>query len=407
MQGDNAGPLRGLKVIEIGMAMAGPFCAMTLGDYGADVIKVERAGSGDEARRWSPFFDAQLSYYFAAANRNKRSLEIDLKTPEGQEVLRRLAADADVVIDNFRVGALDALGLGYEALKTINPRLIYCSISGFGTTGPRAQDRANDIFMQAYAGTMSVTGEENGGPAKAGISVADVGAGMFATIGVLMALEERHRTGLGQRVETSLLEGQIAMLSYNFTYFYATGTSPVRRGASMALSPAYRAFEAADDWIVVAAFTDRMWEGVCRVVGREEWINDPRFASKAQRKAANDELVAELRQIFRGRPVDEWVALLDAEGVPATRVNNIEQVVAEEQVKEREMVTSFEHPRAGTISVAGLPIKLSETPGSVRRHSPMLGEHTEEILCNAGYSADEITKMFESGVVARSGLAAG
>ncbi len=406
MQGDNAGPLRGLKVIEIGMAMAGPFCAMTLGDYGADVIKVERAGSGDEARRWSPFFDAQLSYYFAAANRNKRSLEIDLKTPAGQEVLRRLAADADVVIDNFRVGALDALGLGYEALKTLNPRLIYCSISGFGTTGPRAQDRANDIFMQAYAGTMSVTGEENGGPAKAGISVADVGAGMFAAIGVLMALEERHRTGLGQRVETSLLEGQIAMLSYNFTYFYATGKSPVRRGASMALSPAYRAFEAADDWIVVAAFTDRMWEGVCRVVGREAWISDPRFASKAQRKAANDELVAELRQIFRCRPVDEWVALLDAEGVPATRVNNIEQVVAEAQVKDRQMVTSFEHPRAGTVSIAGLPIKLSETPGSIRRHSPMLGEHTEEILCNAGYSADEITKMFESGVVARSWLAA-
>ena len=406
MQGDNAGPLRGLKVIEIGMAMAGPFCAMTLGDYGADVIKVERAGSGDEARRWSPFFDAELSYYFAAANRNKRSLEIDLKTPEGMEVLRRLAADADVVIDNFRVGALDALGLGYNALKAINPRLIYCSISGFGTTGPRALDRANDIFMQAYAGTMSVTGEENGGPAKAGISVADVGAGMFATIGVLMALEERHRTGLGQRVETSLLEGQIAMLSYNFTYFYATGKSPVRRGASMALSPAYRAFEAADDWIVVAAFTDRMWEGVCRVVGREDWISDPRLASKAQRKAANEELVAELNRIFRLRSVDEWVALLDAEGVPATRVNNIEQVIAEPQVQERQMVTSFDHPRAGNVSIAGLPIKFSETPGSVRRHSPMLGEHTEEILCDAGYSSDEIMKMLESGVVARSGLAA-
>ena len=388
------------------MAMAGPFCAMTLGDYGADVIKVERAGSGDEARRWSPFFDAELSYYFAAANRNKRSLEIDLKTPEGMEVLRRLAADADVVIDNFRVGALDALGLGYNALKAINPRLIYCSISGFGTTGPRALDRANDIFMQAYAGTMSVTGEENGGPAKAGISVADVGAGMFATIGVLMALEERHRTGLGQRVETSLLEGQIAMLSYNFTYFYATGKSPVRRGASMALSPAYRAFEAADDWIVVAAFTDRMWEGVCRVVGREDWISDPRLASKAQRKAAHEELVAELNRIYRLRSVDEWVALLDAEGVPATRVNNIEQVIAEPQVQERQMVTSFDQPRAGNVSIAGLPIKFSETPGSVRRHSPMLGEHTEEILCDAGYSSDEIMKMLESGVVARSGLAA-
>lgn len=395
----NRGPLAGLKVIEIGMAMAGPFCAMTLGDYGADVIKVERTGSGDEARRWAPYFDAKVSYYFAAANRNKRSLEIDLKTPEGIDILRRLAAETDVVIDNFRVGTLDGLGIGYEDLRRINPRLIYCSISGFGTTGPRAQERANDIFMQAFAGAMSVTGAEDGDPAKAGISVADVGAGMFGTIGILMALEERRRTGKGQRVETSLMESQIAMLSYNFTYFFATGRPPVRQGASMALSPAYRAFQASDDWVVVAAFTDRMWEGVCRVVGKTDWISDPRYATKDQRKALSKELVSDLKSLFQQRPVEEWVALLAAEGVPATRVNNIEQVIAEPQVRDRQMIMRVDHPTAGPISMAGLPIKFSDSPGSVRSSSPLLGGHTEAILMEAGYSQAEIDSMKARGIV--------
>jgi crotonobetainyl-CoA:carnitine CoA-transferase CaiB-like acyl-CoA transferase len=296
-------PLAGIKVIEIGMAMAGPFCGMMLADYGADVIKIERIGEGDESRRWAPFFPGNVSHYFAAANRNKRSLEIDLKNEHGVEALRRLVADADVVIDNFRIGALEGLGLGYEELKQINPRMIYCSISGFGPTGPRAQDRANDIFMQAFAGSMSVTGEEGRGPVKSGISVADIGGALFGTIGVMMALEARHRTGVGQRVDTSLLEGQIAMLSYHLPYYFASGKVPVRRGASMQLSVAYRAFEASDDWVVVAAFTDRMWQDVCHVVARTDWLADERYRTPADRAARRDELIPMLNAIFKTKTV--------------------------------------------------------------------------------------------------------
>jgi crotonobetainyl-CoA:carnitine CoA-transferase CaiB-like acyl-CoA transferase len=400
-------PLAGIKVIEIGMAMAGPFCGMMLADYGADVIKVERIGEGDESRRWAPFFPGQVSHYFVAANRNKRSLEIDLKNKHGLEILRRLIVDADVVIDNFRVGALEALGLGYEELRKINPRLIYCSISGFGPNGPRAQDRANDIFMQAFAGSMSVTGEEGRGPVKSGISVADIGGALFGTIGLMMALEARHRTGVGQRVDTSLLEGQIAMLSYHLPYYFASGKVPVRRGASMQLSVAYRAFEASDDWVVVAAFTNRMWQDVCHVIGREDWLTDERYRTPADRAARRDELIPMLNAIFKTKTVAEWVELLSQRGVPCTAVNAIDQVVREPQVVARDMVVSIEHPLAGTIRMAGLPIKMSETPGAVRTAAPLLGQHSEEILREVGYTPLEIEEFLAGAVVgtARAGAA--
>jgi crotonobetainyl-CoA:carnitine CoA-transferase CaiB-like acyl-CoA transferase len=393
------GPLHGLKVIEVGVAMAGPFCAMMLADYGADVVKIERMGAGDESRRWSPFFEDGTSHYFIAANRNKRSLEIDLKHPDGIAFFRKLAADADIVIDNFRVGALDRLGIGYEELSRDNPRLIYCSISGFGTTGPRVHDRANDIFMQAFAGNMSVTGEEGRGPVKAGISVADIGGGMFGVIGILLAVQARERSGKGQRVDTSLLEGQLAMLSYHLTYYFASGEAPVRRGAAMNLSPAYRAFEASDGWIVVGAFTDRMWDGVCRVVGRPEWIEDPRFRTAADRSGHRDYLVGELNTLFATRPVKDWVAALDAEDVPATRVNGIDDIVADPQVAAREMVVEMDHRSAGKIRMAGLPIKLSETPGSLRMAAPQLGEHSFSIARELGLTEAEIDGLTRAGVI--------
>jgi crotonobetainyl-CoA:carnitine CoA-transferase CaiB-like acyl-CoA transferase len=395
-------PLDGIKVIEIAMAMAGPFCGMMLADYGADVIKIERTGEGDESRRWAPFFPGRLSHYFAAANRNKRSLEIDLKTPKGLQILRRLVAQSDVLIDNFRVGALDALGLGYDELKKINPQLIYCSISGFGPNGPRAHERANDIFMQAFAGSMSVTGEEGRGPVKSGLSVADLGGALFGTIGVMMALEARHRTGVGQRVDTSLLEGQIAMLSYHLPYYFASGQVPVRRGSSMQLSVAYRAFEASDDWVVVAAFTDRMWQDVCRVVGRDDWLADERYRTPADRAARRDELIPALNAIFKTRTVAEWVALLSAQGVPCTAVNSIDQVVVDEQVLAREMIVSVEHPAAGAIRMAGLPVKLSQNPGAVRSAAPMLGQHSAEVLREIGFSQADIERLHQSRVIGTS-----
>ena len=392
-------PLAGIKVIEIGLAMAGPFCGMTLADYGADVVKIERVGAGDESRRWPPYFPGDVSYYFAAANRNKQSLAIDLKSEEGAALLKELAAGADVLIDNYRVGAMDALGLGYDALAAINPRLIYCSISGFGPNGPRAHDRANDIFMQAFSGNMSITGEEGRGPVKAGISIADVGAGMFGVIGVLLALQARQHSGRGQRVDTSLLEGQIAMLSYHLTSFFATGRPPVRRGAGSQLSVPYQAFQAKDDWVVVAAFTPRMWEGVCRAIERPQWAADERFADSSKRGANRTTLIPMLAEVFATRTVDDWVTRLSAEGVPCTSVNSIDKVVTDPQVAARDMIVEVDHPTIGRLRMAGLPIKLSENPGSVKTPPPALGEHSRQVLAGLGLTEERIDALIKSGVI--------
>jgi len=394
-------PLHGIKVIEVGVAMAGPYCAMTLGDFGADVVKIERIGEGDESRTWlgSPF-PGNFSSYYASANRNKRSLAIDLKTPAGVAVLRQLIDTADVVVDNFRPGALEKLGLGYASLAASNPRLIYCSISGFGASGPRTHERANDIFMQAYAGLMSMTGEEGGGPVKTGISVADVGAGMFGAIGVLLALQARHATGRGQRVDTSLLEGQVAMLAQFVTAYFANGAVPERRGTSSQLGATYQAFEASDDWVVVAAFTERMWQGVCRAVERPEWIVDARFKSKQDRSENRGILVPLLRAEFKKQTVAHWMALLGAEGVPCSSVNSVDTVVSDEQVLARDMIAAVEHPTAGTIRMAGIPVKLSQNPGGVRLHPPRLGEHTLQVLREAGHDAQSIQQLIDQGVVA-------
>lgn len=396
-------PLKGIKVIEVGVAMAGPFCGMTLGDYGADVIKIEKPGSGDESRGWQPYFPNRLSYYFVAANRNKRSVSLDLKSPEGADLLRKLVEQADVFIDNYRVGALDALGLGYEELSRINPRLIYCSISGFGPNGPRAHDRANDLFMQAYSGNMSITGEFGRGPVKAGISIADVGAGMFGVIGIMMALFSRQTTGKGQRVDTSLMEGQVAMLSYHLTSYFASGRVPIRRGAGSQLSVPYQAFKAKDEWVIVAAFTERMWQGVCKALRKEEWAQDERFCVSDRRAANRDILIPMLEEAFSLEPASHWMQELTKEGVPCTSVNSIDKVVVDEQVLARDMVVQIEHPDSGLLKMAGLPVKLSETPGEIRRYPPNLGEHTVEVAKELGVTDDEVEKMIAKGVLFVSG----
>ena len=396
---NDVSPLAGLKVLEVAVAMAGPFCAMTLADYGADVVKIEPVADGDESRRWAPYFPAGLSHYFAAANRNKRSLAIDLKRPQGVALLRELAADADVLIDNFRVGALARLGLDYDSLARVNPRLVYCSISGFGSSGPRAHDRANDIFMQAFSGTMSITGEEGRGPVKAGMSVADIGAGLYGAVGVLMALQARERTGRGQHVETSLLEGQIAMLANQFTSYFSTGRAPVRRGASSQLSVPYQAFQASDDWVVIAAFTQRMWEGVCRALEQPQWQDDPRFCSADRRAANRAQLIPLLGEVIARRSVADWVQRLGAEGVPCTSINSIDTVARDPQVAAREMIVQIEHPDAGPLRMAGLPVKFSDTPGALRRPPPRLGEHSLEVLRERGLAPDRIAALVDDGTV--------
>ena len=392
-------PLSHIKVVEISVAMAGPFCGMMLADYGADVVKVERVGVGDDSRAWPPLYHGEMSHYFASANRNKRSIALDLKSKEGVAVARRLIEGADVLIDNYRFGALARAGLDYEQLAGVNPGLIYCSISGFGATGPRRGDPANDLFMQAFSGGMSITGEIGGGPVKMGLSVADIGAGLMGAVGIMMALEARHRTGRGQRVDTSLLEGQVSMLSYHLCRYFSTGNIPEPSGSGSATQVPYQAFRAADDWIVIAAFNQRMWAGFCDAAGHPDWASDARFVDAAARSAHRVELLDLIGDCLARQPAQHWIDRLDAVGVPCTRVNRVDQMVEEEQVAAREMIAEIDVPELGRIKVAGLPIKLSETPGRIARHPPHLGEHTAEILRSLDYGAAETEALAASGAV--------
>lgn len=393
------GPLAGIKVVEVGVAMAGPFCAMMLADYGADVVKIERVEQGDDSRSWPPFFHDALGHYFASANRNKRSVAVDLKRAEGVEVVRRLIAQADVVVDNYRVGALARAGLAYEGLASMNPRLIYCSISGFGVSGPQSGEPANDLFMQAFSGGMSITGEVAGGPVKMGLSVADLGAGMLGTIGILMALEARHRTGQGQRVDTSLLEGQLAMLSYHLTKFFASGEVPGPSGSGALTSPIYRAFKASDDWIVISAFNDRMYRDLCGALERPEWADDPRFCSARQRADHRDLLIGLISEVMATDTVASWEARLKRAGVPCSPIKRIDKVVTDEQVLARDMVVELDLPGLGPIRMAGLPLKFSDTPGRLERHPPRLGQHTAEVMRQLGYTDAAIANLAARDVV--------
>jgi len=394
-----AGPLNHIKVVEISVAMAGPYCGMMLADYGADVVKVERVGHGDDSRAWPPHFHGGMSHYYASANRNKRSIALDLKDPDGVAVARRLIEQADILIDNYRFGALARAGLDYASLSAANPRLIYCSISGFGASGPRRDDPANDLFMQAFSGGMSITGDVGGGPVKMGLSVADIGAGLMGTIGVLMAIEARHATGRGQRVDTSLLEGQMSMLSYHLCRFFSTGNVPQPSGSGSATQVPYQAFKAADDWIVIAAFNQRMWTGFCGAVGQAAWQHDPRFADANARGAHRDLLVGLIGDTLATQPAQHWIDRLDAASVPCTRINRIDQAVDEDQVAAREMVVEIDVPELGRIKVAGLPVKFSETPGEIARHPPHLGEHTAEVMHSLGYDAGRVADLGASGAV--------
>ncbi|MDP4836619.1 MAG: CoA transferase [Burkholderiales bacterium] len=392
-------PLAGIKVVEISVAMAGPFCGMLLGDYGADVIKIERTEVGDDSRAWSPFFHGAMGYYYASANRNKRGMALDLKTEEGVRIARALIEDADVLVHNYRVGALERLGLDYESLSRVNPRLIYCAISGFGATGPLSKEPANDLFMQAYAGSMSITGDPEGSPAKMGMSVADVGGGMFGAIGVMMALETRHRTGRGQRVDTSLLEGHIAMLAQFFTRYFSSGEVPGPSGSGALTSPTYRAYQASDQWIVISAFNQRMWKGLCAALEQPEWLEDSRFIDP-QMRALNRPLLIELigAEIIK-QPLAYWEKRLKENDVPCSPVNTIDKVVEQPQVRARDMIQEIDLEGLGMMSMAGLPIKFSESPGSVRLPPPRLGQHTAEILTEMGYAPEQINVLAEQGAI--------
>jgi crotonobetainyl-CoA:carnitine CoA-transferase CaiB-like acyl-CoA transferase len=389
--------LEGIRVIDLTQAMAAPYCTMNLADMGADVIKVEPPG-GEETRRGSARRNGESASYMAL-NRNKRGIVVDLKHPAGVAIIRRLAATADVFVQNYRPGAAERLGVSYEALRAINPRLVYCSISGFGATGPYAARGGYDLIAQGMSGIISVTGDESGELAKAGIPVSDLAAGLFGAYGILAALEYRERTGEGQFVDTSLLEAAMALTVWESTEYWATGRTPRPLGSAHRLSAPYQALQASDGYFTIGANTDRLFEALCRVIERPELLGDPRFDDRARRLEHRAALAAEIEKTTTGATRAHWLARLEAAGVPSGPINDYAEALADPHTLARGMVVDLEHPRAGAIKALGVPVKLSETPGAVDRPAPTLGQHTAEILGELGYGEAELRALRESRVV--------
>jgi crotonobetainyl-CoA:carnitine CoA-transferase CaiB-like acyl-CoA transferase len=387
-------PLDGLLVIDLSRVLAGPYCTMELADMGATVIKIEIPDSGDDTRAYGPPFLNGESTYFMSVNRNKKSLTLNLKHPRGKEILRQLLHKGDVLVENFRPGTLDGLGFGYDAVHAFNPKLIYCSISGFGQTGPYAQRPGYDLIAQAEGGVMSLTGEPDGAPLKVGLSFADITAGMNAFSGILLALLARQQTGEGQRVDVSLLDCQVALLTYQAAIYFATGHNPERLGNKHPSITPYETFEASDGHIIIACGNQGFWEKFCKLAGLEHLLADDRFTTMKKRVENRAELTPQVAAAVKTRPRRAWYDLLDREGIPCGLIKNVAEVCTDPQVLARDMVVQLNHPTAGTISVNGVPIKLSATPGAVKDPPPRLGEHTEAILADIlGYTADQIAEL--------------
>lgn len=393
------GPLQGLKVIELAHIMSGPTCGMLFADMGADVIKVEKVPDGDDTRRFAPPYVDGESAAFLMMNRNKRGIAVNLKTEAGKQILLRLLSTADVVTENYRKGTMEKMGLGYETLREIYPRLIYCEISGYGRTGPYADKPGFDLIAQGMTGLMSITGEEGQAPVKCGGPVTDINAGILAAVGVLAAYVHRLKTGEGQRVDTSLFEAGIQQTYWQAAIYFATGVSLGGTGSANPLTAPYQAFPTLDGWINIGAANQANWERLLEVLDAPELKNDPRFHTNPDRMKNRAALVAKIAEILKQRSTSDWVARLDAVGLPVGPILNMEEVLRHPQTLAREMVVETRHSKAGTTKALGLPIKFSATPGKVTRPAPLLGEHTREVLEEYGYSAQEIDKLIEQGAV--------
>ena len=400
-------PLGNLRVLDLSRALAGPFCTMMLGDLGADVIKVERPGHGDESRSWGPPFvgEPNESYpgestYYLAANRSKRSLTVNLKSPEGQEIIKRLAAVSDVLVENFLTGSLDKMGLGYKHLHELNPELVYCSISGYGRTGPYAEKGGYDFIIQAEGGIMGITGPVEGPPFRVGVSIIDLTTGMFASTAILAALRARDITGEGQLVDLSLLESSAAILANVASNYLIGGIEPSRMGnAHFNIAP-YEVFRARDRWLTLGALNQRQWENLCAVVDRKQIIADPFFATNQDRVANRESLAEVLNEVFAARDAREWIKELHQVGIPSGVINSIEDVFNHPQAQARDLKIEIDHPTIGEVAFPGFPYKFSETPAQVHRPPPLLGEHTEEVLVDLlGYSPQEVASYREHGVI--------
>lgn len=394
-----SGPLAGVKVLELAQIMAGPTCGTLLADMGADVIKVEKIPGGDDSRRYAEPQVNGESAAFMMLNRNKRSIALNLKTEGGCEVLRRLVKDADVLFENYRKGTMEKLGVGFEELRKINPALIWCSISGYGQTGPYAERGGFDLIAQGVSGIMSITGEPGGPPVKSGPPVTDINAGLLATIGIVSAYVHRLKTGEGQFVDTSLMEAGIQQTFWQSAIYFATGVSPQPTGSAHVLAAPYQAFPTSDGWINIGGANQANWERIATLVGAPELITDPRFATNSDRMANREELARLLGDHLKQRSTADWLKDLDAAGIPAGPINDIAAMAADPQTLAREMVVELDHPKAGRTHALGLPIKFSETPGKVVTPAPTLGQHTREVLRDAGYADAEIDALAASGAI--------
>jgi crotonobetainyl-CoA:carnitine CoA-transferase CaiB-like acyl-CoA transferase len=394
------GPLHGVRVLELAQIMAGPTCGLMLADLGADVVKVEKLPGGDDSRGYREPRVNGVSAPFLMLNRNKRGIALDLKSTRGRDVFLRLVADADVVIENYRRDTMDKLGLGYDTLAARNPGLVYCAITGFGREGPLADRGGFDLVAQGYAGLMAITGEPGGPPAKNGNPVSDVNAGLLAAIGVLAAYAERLKTGRGQLVDTSLFEAALQQTYWHAASYFATAQSPGPLGSAHILTAPYQAFEASDGYINIGGANQANWERIADVLGHPEWRDDPRFADNTARIRNRDALTDAMNAVLRTRTRSEWMAVLDAAGVPAGPVNSIGEALEHPQARARGMVVDLVHPDAGPTRAIGCPVHLSGAASQAARPAPRLGEHTREVLREAGFADGEIDALYADGVIA-------
>ncbi len=398
----SAGPLAGLRVLELSQIMSGPTCGLLLADLGAEVIKIEKLPGGDDSRGYRDPQVNGVSAPFMMLNRHKRGLALNLKLERGQQVLKRLVERADVLVENFRLGTMDKLGLGYDALAAINPGLIYCAITGFGRTGPYADRGGFDLIAQGMAGLMSITGEPGRPPAKSGSAVSDMNAGILATVGILAAYIHRLKTGQGQIVDTSLADAALQQTYWHAAVWFATQRSPQPTGSAHLLTAPYQAFEASDGWINIGGANQANWERICEVLGHPEWREDPRFATNSERMAHLDELVDRINAVVRTRSRAEWQAAFDTAGVPAGPVHSIGEALSHPQTLARGMVVETVHPQAGPTRGVGCPIHFSATPTPASTAAPLLGQHTRELLREAGYGDAQIDALIDEGVVAQA-----
>ncbi len=394
-----AGPLTGVRVLDLTRALAGPYCSMMLGDMGADVLKVEMPKTGDEARAWGPPFINGESGYFLSVNRNKKGMTLNLKDARGQEILAKLMARADVVLQNFSPGTLEKLGFPYERMKALNPRIVYCAISGFGQSGPSAGKVAYDQILQGVGGLMSITGPVGGPPIKLGVPIADIASGMFAAYAVMVALFHRERTGQGQMIDTSLLDGQVALLTFQAQRYFLTGKAPGWSGNCHPLIAPYELFKTRDSYINVAVGNDSLWARFCQSLGLEQYVNDLRFKTNSDRLANRDALIAIIEERFSRSTTAELVVLLGGVGVPSGAVHNLAEVFADPQVVHLGLEQVMQHPTVGELHQTGIPYRFSVSPGALRLPPPRLGQHTDEVLQDLGYAKEEIGRLRQEGAI--------